>query len=165
VRPRRLRLSALVALLAALALLSGCGGSSNSDSTSPQHYLLTTADIQQMAAKTANPAAVTSALNFWRAVQFQDYGEAYNLLAKPLRSHISYDTFLSKLGAARYAFLAHPEVYDLDQSGPITVFIAAPRGNILTGDDQIIGFTMIREDGQWRIGSDPFNVFHEQTVH
>jgi hypothetical protein len=161
----RVRLSAVLAVCACASLIGGCGGSSNSDSTlEPQHYLLTTADIQEMAGKTSDPKMVTSALNFWRAIQFQDYGDAYNLLAKPLRSRVSYEQFLGKLGAARYLFLTRPRVYDLDRSPPPTVFLAAQKGTILTGDDQVIGFNMAREDGQWRIGSDPFNVFHEQSV-
>jgi len=153
----------LLAVFVSLALIGGCGGSSD-PSPSPERYLLTTASIDQVAAKSDNPAAVKSTLDFWRAVQFQTFGDAYNLLTRSLRSRIPYDEFLDKLGPARYVFLARPQVYDLAGKDPATVFLVAPQGDTLTDNDQVIGFTLTREDGQWRIGSDPFNVFHEQSA-
>ena len=141
----------------------GCGGSSNS-SPSPESYLLTTAGIDRIAANSGNPAAVSSVLEFWRAIQFQSYGDAYNLLAKPIRAHVSYQEFLDKVPPSRYLFLARPRVYDLQGKDPVTVFLVAPQGQQLTDNDQVIGFTATREGGAWRIGSDPFNILHEPTT-
>jgi hypothetical protein len=143
--------------------LAGCGGSGDS-SPSPERYLLTTDDIDRTAAASENPGAVTAVLDFWRSIQFQAYGDAYNLLSKPIRSRASYEQFLEKLGPSRFLFLARPRVYDLQGHEPVTVFLVAPQGDQLTDNDQVIGFTATRESGKWRIGSDPFNVLHEPTT-
>jgi hypothetical protein len=144
-------------------LVGGCGGSDDS-APSPERYLLTTAEIDRIAETTDNPGAVKSVLGFWRAVQFQDYGDAYDLLSKQLRSRVSYEEYLDKVAPARYLFLARPRVYDLEGHDPVTVFLVAPQGDQLTDNDQVIGFTATREGGEWRIGSDPFNILHEPSA-
>lgn len=155
-------MAAIIAAIAAIAL-AGCGSSGDS-SPSPERFLLTTADIDQIAASSDNPGAVRSVFEFWRAIQFQSYGDAYNLLSKPLRSQVSYQDFVDKLGPSRYLFLAKPRLYDLQGKDPVTVFVVAPQGAQLTDNDQVIGFTTTREGGTWRIGSDPFNLLHEPTT-
>jgi hypothetical protein len=160
---RRPRSIATLAVAIVAISVAGCGGSGDA-SPSPERYLLTTAGIDQIASGTENPAAVRSVLEFWRAIQFQSYGDAYNLLAKPIRSHVSYEEFISKLGPSRYLFLARPQVYDLQGKDPVTVFLVAPQGDRLTDNDQVIGFTATREGGAWRVGSDPFNILHEPTT-
>jgi hypothetical protein len=55
-------------------------------------------------------------------------------------------------------------VYDLDGDDPVTVFLVAPQGDQLTDNDQVIGFTATRQGGEWRIGSDPFNLLHEPST-
>ncbi len=153
-------------MAAAVAIaVAGCGSSGSGDSApSPERYLLTTAGIDQIAASSDNPGAVRSVLEFWRAIQFQSYGDAYNLLSKQLRSQVSYEQFISKFGPSRYLFLARPRVYDLQGKDPVTVFVVAPQGPQLTDNDQVIGFTATHEGGTWRIGSDPFNLLHEPTT-
>jgi hypothetical protein len=160
---RRPRSIAALAIAIAAFSLAGCGGSGDS-SPSPERYLLTTAAIDRIASDSDNPAAVRSVLEFWRAIQFQSYGDAYNLLSKQLRSHVTYEQFIDKLGPSRYLFLARPRVYDLQGKDPVTVFVVAPQGEQLTDNDQVIGFTATRQGGSWRIGSDPFNVLHEPTT-
>ncbi len=156
-------LGCLIALLAALALMSGCGSSDDDPPPSPERYLLTTEEIEEEAARSSSPQAVEAVLEFWRSVQFQAYGRAYDLLAEPLRSDLPYRRFESQLAEVRYLFLARPEVYDIEGDEPVTVFLVAPQGDQLTDDDQVIGFTATREDGEWRIGSDPFNTFHQPS--
>jgi len=160
---RRLRSIAALAVAVAAISLAGCGGSSDSP-PSPASYLLTTAAIDRIAADTGDPAAVTSVLEFWRAIQFQAYGDAYNLLAKPIRSQVPYDKFIDKVAPSRYLFLARPRVYDLQGKDPVTVFLVAPQGPQLTDNDQVIGFAATREGDGWRIGSDPFNLLHQPTT-
>jgi hypothetical protein len=144
-------------------LVSGCGGSGDS-APSPDRYLLKTAAIDQIAASSDNPGAVSSVLEFWRSVQFQAYGDAYNLLSKQLRARVSYEQFVGKVAPARYLFLARPRVYDLHGRDPVTVFLVAPQGDRLTDNDQVIGFTATREGDEWRIGSDPFNILGEPST-
>lgn len=144
--------------------LAGCGSSGDSSSPSPERYLLTTSGIDQTAASSDDPGAVRSVLEFWRAIQFQSYGDAYNLLSKPLQSQVSYEQFIDKIAPSRYLFLAKPRVYDLQGKDPATVFLVAPQGEQLTDNDQVIGFAATREGGTWRIGSDPFNLLHEPTT-
>jgi hypothetical protein len=143
--------------------LAGCGGTSDSP-PSPESYLLTTAGIDRIAADSDNPAAVTPVFEFWRAIQFQAYGDAYNLLSKRIRSDVPYDEFIDKVAPSRYLFLARPRVYDLQGKDPVTVFVVALQGPQLTDNDQVIGFTVTREGGAWRIGSDPFNLLHQPTT-
>jgi hypothetical protein len=152
-----------VAAATVAILAGGCGGSGDS-APSPERYLLTTAGIDQIAARTDNPGAVSSVLDFWRAIQFQAYGEAYDLLSKQLRDRVRYEQFVGKVAPARYLFLARPRVYDLDGKDPVTVFLVAPKGERLTDNDQVIGFTATREGAEWLIGSDPFNLLEQSSA-
>src|SRR5262249_10314924 len=142
----------------------GGGGSGDPPSSSRSRYLLTTAAIDQIAAGTQDPGAVSSVLEFWRAIQFQAYGEAYNLLSKQLRGRVGYDEFKAKVGPSRYLFLARPRVYDVNGHDPVMVYLVAPQGPRLTDNDQVIGFTATREGGGWRVGSDPFNILGEPST-
>jgi hypothetical protein len=149
-------------LLTTLALLAGCGSSdSDEPAPTPDRYLLTSSQIERLAEETDNPEAVEAVFEFWRSIQFQAYGRAYDMLAEQLQAELPYRRFQRKIAEVRYLFLARPEVYDLEGDDPVTVFIVAPQGEQLTDDDQVIGFSATREDGEWRIGSDPFNTFHE----
>jgi hypothetical protein len=160
---RRPRSIAALAAAAVAIVAGGCGGSSDS-APDPSRYLLTTAAIEGIAASSDSPGAVSSVLEFWRAIQFQAYGEAYNLLDKRLRSRVSYEQFVEKVSPSRYLFLARPRVYDLNGRDPVTVFLVAPQGERLTDSDQVIGFTATREGGEWRVGSDPFNILGEPST-
>lgn len=154
-------LSASILAVGAVLFAAGCGGSGNSDTTSPSSYLLTGDQIDRQANSASDPAAARTVLQFWRAVQFQDYATAYSLLAPPLRQHIPYETFLPKVGEARGLFLARPRIYDTSPGhGFVTVDVAALQGDVLTPTDQIIGFAVVREGGRALISSDIFNLFH-----
>lgn len=163
------RLAGAALLLALLA--GGCGGDSTITSTttapetvenvSPEDYLLATADIERLSSAHAPRGAVSSALEFWRAIQYQNYAAAYIRLNGELRRAVRYETFLNKLATARgYLFLVEPIVEEVRPTGNLTtVYLRLQRGDEFSGDDQIIGFNMSREGGRWVIATDPYNLF------
>jgi hypothetical protein len=153
--------SACILAVGAALFATGCGGSGNDDTTSPSSYLLTQDEITRQANGTSDPAAARTVLEFWRAVQFQDFALSYSYLATPLRRQVPYSVYLSKLGEARGLFLSRPRIYDISQGDDFTtVDIAALQGDILTPADQIIGFATVQEGDRTRISSDVFNLFH-----
>jgi hypothetical protein len=153
--------SACILAVGAALFATGCGGSGNNDTTSPNSYLLTQEEITQQANGTSDPAAARTVLEFWRAVQFQDFPLSYSYLATPLRKEIPYSVYLPKIGGARGLFLSRPRIYDISQhNGFTSVDVAALQGDILTPSDQIIGFATVQEGDRTLISSDVFNLFH-----
>jgi hypothetical protein len=155
---------ALGALIAA-GVLAGCGSSDSGDAQPPpKEYLLTGEQIDALSEESANPGPVRASLEFWQALQFQDYPAAYAYLSEPLQRRIPYEEFLEKIGLARGFFLAQPEVYDVATRGQlVTVYLIAKQGEDATRSDQLFGLAFNEVDGQWRLTSDLLNVFHEQV--
>jgi hypothetical protein len=153
--------TALILAVGAALFATGCGGSGDDDTTSPSSYLLTQDEITRQASQTSDPAASRTVLEFWRAVQFQDFTLAYSSLATPLRRQVPYRVFLPKIGGARGLFLSNPRIYDISPGDGFTsVDVAALQGDILTPADQIIGFATVEEGDRTLISSDVFNLFH-----
>jgi hypothetical protein len=153
--------SACILAVGAALFATGCGGSGNDDTTSPSRYLLTQDEITRQATETSDPVAARTVLEFWRAVQFQDFTLAYSYLAPQFRRQVPYEVFLPKIGEARGLFLARPRIYDISPGDGFTsVDVAALQGDILIPSDQIIGFATVQEGDRTLISSDVFNLFH-----
>lgn len=144
-----------------MLVLAGCGGSGDVDTTSPNRYLLTNEQIASQVSHSSHPGPVNTTLQFWRAIQFQDFALAYSYLAPQLQGRIPYGTFLTKLSEGRGLFLARPRIYNVYPGhGFTTVEVAALQGDILTPSDQIIGFATVQAGDRTLISSDVFNLFH-----
>jgi hypothetical protein len=157
----------LAAFAIALTLGAGCGSSDDATTTSaeekinPATYLLSAREVRRLARPFVRPGAVMGVLEFWRAVQYQNYAAAYLRLSAALRRSITYERFLQRVASARgQLFLVKPIIEDVKQMGTLTtVYLRLQRGKEFSPTDQVIGFNMAREEERWLIATDPYNLF------
>ena len=109
---------------------------------------------------TPAPKPVTAVLSFYRAVQFQNYASAYLDLSARLRRQIPYKKFVEGLAPLRGEFLLRPRIPAVQANGSrAVVSLLLQRGKVLRQSDQVIEFNLVRSDGGWFIGTDPYNAF------
>ena len=167
---RRVALPARLVLATALAATvgSGCGSSGEagpapnpSDTVNPRAYLLQPAELARLARPYRPAGAVTTVLEFWRAVQYQNYAVAYLRLSADLRRAVPYRRFLPAIAEARgRLFLVKPAIDDVQRNGPLTtVYLRLQRGKRFSSTDQIIGFNVAQKKRRWTIATDPYNLF------
>jgi len=110
------------------------------------------------AAQTIAPGAVRAVLVFWRDLQYANDHGAYTALNSRLRRAIAYERFVEVLASSRWLFNTPPVVEDVERRGEEAVVFL--RHNPFVGQDESrVAFTLVPEDGQWTIVSDPYALF------
>ncbi len=144
-------------------LLAGCGGGDDPPppgSPSAAEFLITPAAIRAEPAGSPERAL----LSWWRSIQYNDFEGYVDALAAPLQSQRRGDARAQRdlTLAAGELIRSQPKVGDVEEEGArATVYtrietrqpIGATR---FTTSSNPQGFTLVREDGEWKIADDYF---------
>jgi hypothetical protein len=144
----------LALLLVALAF-GGCGGSSDSSSTSTVGRYVTTADIDHF--KSGTPQQAT--LAWWRAVQFANAGIAKSHYAP--RAAPDMAQLQRELSAASSQFVGVPSFNAADirgDKGTLYFFLGRPGSS---APPRPLSINLVKVGGEWRLAD---NLLLEQQV-
>lgn len=149
--------------LACAALVSvGCGGSDAPEpaaSVEPPNLVSAEYIDAQVRDRADGSPAARVALEFWRDIQYANFSRAYARLSEGLRREVAYSRFLSTFRAAQANFYVRPRVQSVETSvDRASVFLLLQAEARATPRDVPLALEAVREQGTWRIASDPGNV-------